>query len=133
MNAVDKLLKLDSRIEKNTGVIELYLSRVDETLEFPIQEVDSEYVAELQEDSIELNIDSNDVKIRSYNQKVFTIIEGCPVIFKNDAIMKHFSCQTPKDLVKRLLTSGDMDDLFNEIQELNGYKNKKENKEDIKN
>lgn len=134
MNIVDKLLKLDAnKIKINESVVTLKLSRLDNMeLEFPIMEVDPEYVAELQEESLEMNV-QGDVKIRVFDQKVLTIIEGCPLVFKNEAILKHFNCQTPKDLVKKILTSGDMDILFEAIQELNGYRDKRELKNKVKN
>lgn len=134
MNAVEKLLKIDAgQLKKNEAIVTMKLSRLNDIeLDFPIMEVDPEYIAELQEDSLELNLDG-DVKIRSYNQKVLTIIEGCPLVFKNEAIQKRFKCNTPKELVKELLPSGEMDYLYNEINKLNGYKNAKKEKEEVKN
>lgn len=134
MKTIDKLLKIDAgKIKRKEGMVTLKLARLDGMeLDFPLVEVDPEYVTELQEESLVVNLNNDDIKIKTFDQKVFTIIEGCPLIFKNDEIIKHFNCQTPKDLVKKILTAGDMDDLFEEIQKLNGY-NKKEDKEKVKN
>ena len=61
-----------------------------------------------------------------------TIIEGCPSIFKNKELMKHFGAVTPKELVKKLLLSGEMDDLKAEIDKLGGY-DREEDEEEVKN
>ncbi len=133
MNTVDKLLKMDAgKIKKNEKTVTLYLSRLGEEFEFNCKEIDSEYISELQEDSLDLDVEGN-VKIRTYNQKVLSIIESCSEVFKNDEIIKHFNCVTPKDLVKKIMTSGEMDELYKEINKLNGYDNEKEKVEDIKN
>ena len=71
-------------------------------------------------------------KIKMYNTKVMTIIEGCPSIFKNESLIKHFGGVVPTDLVKKLLLSGEMDDLKAEIDKLGGY-DKEDSDEDIKN
>lgn len=132
MNTVERLLKLDAgKIKTPEKEVKMKLNKLDgEIFTFPCKAVDPEYVAELQEDAIEFK-KSELNKIRMYDTKVMTIIEGCPSIFKNDAIMKNLGAITPKDLVKRLLLSGEMDDLKAEIDKLGGYD--KEDSEDIKN
>lgn len=133
MNTVEKLLKMDAgKIKKNEKTVKIYLSRLGESFEFHCKEIDSEYIAELQENSIDLDVDGN-VKVKTYEQKVLSIIESCSEVFKDDEVIKHFNCVTPKDLVKKLMTSGEMDELYKEINKLNGYQNEKEKVEDIKN
>jgi hypothetical protein len=41
--------------------------------------------------------------------------------FRDKAILEHFGVSTPYDLIKLMLTSGERDALYNEIQELSGY------------
>lgn len=136
MNTVDKLLKLDAgKIKNPTKIVKMKLKKLDdEELEFPCEAVDPEYVSELQENSIEF-MDGDIDRIRMYDTKVLTIIEGCPSIFKDKNLKKHFGAATPKDLVSKLLVSGEMDHLKKEIDELGGYDNKKRKRdeEEIKN
>lgn len=132
MNTVEKLLKFDAgKLKTPEKEIKMRLKKLDnQEFTFRIKAIDPEFVAEMQENSIEIRNGDID-KIKTYNQKVFTIIEGCPDIFKNKDIMRHFNCPTPKELVKKLLLSGEMDKLKSEIDKLNGYDQDK--KEEIKN
>jgi hypothetical protein len=52
-------------------------------------------------------------------------------VFKNNDVMQHFGAPTPKELVKKLLLSGEIDELYSEISNLNGYDRKK--KDEVKN
>lgn len=131
MNTVERLLKMDAgEIKMPEKDIVMKLSKFDnEEFTFPCKAIDPEVMAEIQENAIELK--KGDVnKIRMYNMKVMTIIEGCSEIFKNKDLMRHFNAVTPKELVKKLLISGEMDELYNKINELSGYER---DEEDIKN
>lgn len=136
MNTVERLLAIDAgKIKVPTKDIKMKLRKFgDEEFIFPCKAVDPEYVAELQENSIEF-ADGDIARIRMYDAKVLTIIEGCPEVFKNQDLIKHFGCATPKDLVKKLLVSGEMDYLKAEIDKLGGYdaKSKKRDEEEVKN
>ena len=132
MDTVNRLLALDvGDIKSPTKDIEIKLDKVGgEPFVFPCKAVDAEYIAELQENAIEFS--KNELnKIKVYDTKVMTIIEGCPSVFKNDEILKHFKAPNPKELVKILMLSGEMDELKSEIDKLSGYDKKKS--EDIKN
>ena len=130
MNVIDKLLKMDAgKIKLPEKDIVVKLKKLgNEEFTFPCKALDPELVAELQEDALEFD-DGGLNKIRVYNTKVMTIIEGCPVVFKNQDILKHFGVLTPKELVKKLLLSGEMDELNNQITALNGYDKKKDESE----
>lgn len=136
LNTVEKLLKYDSgKLKTPEKVVTMELRKLDgEELEFPCRAVDAEYVAELQENSIEFAEGDID-RIRMYDAKVLTIIEGCPKVFKNKELRNHFGAATPKDLVSKLLVSGEMDHLKKEIDQLGGYDNKKKkkNEQEVKN
>lgn len=132
MNAVQRLLAVDAgKIKTPTKDVEMKLQKLGGKFVFPCKAVDPEYVAELQENAIEFR-KSELNKIKVYDTKVMTIIEGCPDVFKNNDVLKHFNAETPKDLVKKLLLSGEMDDLKGEIDKLGGY-DKEDKEEDIKN
>ena len=132
MNTVEKLLKIDAgKIKAPEKDVKMKLKKIGEEFTFPCKAVDPEYVAELQENSITFK--RGDIsKIKMYDTKVLTIIEGCPSIFKNKELIEHFGVATPKDLVKKLLLSGEMDDLKAEIDKLGGYDPEKD-EEEVKN
>jgi hypothetical protein len=130
MNAIDKLLKMDAgKIKMPEKVVTLKLAKLGTEIEFPCVAIGNEKYAEIQEGAYELR--KGDIKrINIAKMKNMTLIEGCPSIFKSKEVMDHFSCVTPKDLVNKLLLSGEMDDLYAAIIELNGYE---QDEEDLKN
>lgn len=136
MNTVDKLLAIDAgKVKTPEKTVKMELRKLEnKEFEFPCKAVDPQYVSELQENSIEFAEGDID-RIRMYDTKVLTIVEGCPTVFKNKDLIKHFGAATPKDLVSRLLVSGEMDYLKKEIDELGGYDNKgrKKKEEEVKN
>ena len=133
MNLVDKLLALDAgTIATPTKVIIIQSKKINDTLEFPCKAVDAEKYAEIQEGALEIR--KGDVKkINMYSMKTLIIIEGCPDVFKSKEVMAHFGVPTPKELIKLLLLSGEIDDLYNGINELSGYEKDDEDEEIIKN
>ena len=133
MNLVEKLLKMDAgKIETPTKVITIQAKKLKEPIEFPCRAIDPEKFAEIQESSIVMK--RGDVKkVESYKLKTLIIIEGCPEVFKSKEVMDHFGVPTPKELIKKLLLSGEIDDLYNGINELSGYEKDDEDEETIKN
>ncbi|MDP4146516.1 MAG: XkdN-like protein [Bacillota bacterium] len=132
MNSVEKLLKLDAgKIVMPTKVVTLKLGKLDGLkLDFECKAVDPEKYSEIQENSLEIK--KGDIKkINMHNTKVLTLIEGCPGVFKSKEVQEHFGCPTPKELVNKLLLSGEIDELYNNIVELSGYE--KDEESDIKN
>lgn len=131
-SAVERLLALDaSKIVKPTKVVSLKLGKFDGLdLEFKIEAVDPEIMSELKESMIRFESSTDALRVEgSYNATVMTIVEGCPSVFRNKEIQDHFKAATPKELVKILLTSGEMDKLKDEIDAISGYAKEK----DIKN
>ena len=136
MNIIDKLLKLDAgKIEMPKKVVTLKLGKLGIELDFPCIAISPEKYSEIQESSIEMK--KGDIKkINMHRTKVMTVIEGCPEVFKSKDVMEHFSCPTPKELVNKLLLSGEIDDLYNTIVVLNGYEKDEDDDDeenDIKN
>ncbi|OPJ58439.1 phage tail assembly chaperone [Clostridium oryzae] len=132
MNTVEKLLKLDAKkLKMPEKDIVLKLNRLGgEEIVFPCKAIDAELYAEIQEGSIEIR--KGDIKkINMYEMKIRTLVEGCPDIFKSSEVMSHFDAPTPKELIKKLLLSGEIDELYNTINELSGYE--KDDEDDIKN
>jgi len=133
MNLVEKLLKIDAgKIENPSKVIIIKSKKLKQDIEFPCKAVDPQKYAEIQEGSLEIK--KGDVKkINMYSMKTLIIIEGCSEIFKSKEVMDHFKAPSPKELIRKLLLSGEIDDLYNAINELSGYEKDEEDEEEIKN
>ena len=132
LNAVEKLLSFDSgKLSIPTRTVVLNLKKLnDEPFEFTIQAIDPEIMSELQDSMLEMDAKSKKMRMSgSFNLSAMTIVEGCPSVFKNKDLQKHFGAATPKELVKKLLVAGEISDLKDEIEQLSGY----ETEEDVKN
>ncbi|EQL04780.1 phage tail assembly chaperone [Clostridioides difficile] len=138
MNTVEKLLNMDAgKLKMPSSTFELYCKKLDDTLEIECKAIDPERFDEIRMNSMDVN--SGDVEnINIYELKVNTILESCP-IFSDMELVKKFSAITPKELVKKLLLSGEIDKLYEEVNKVNGIdaegdkKRQKERAKDIKN
>lgn len=133
MNIVEKLLKIDAKeIEMPKGEHKMFCKKIGQEFVFPIEAIDPEIVSKNTERAIDLSKGEID-NIDTYALKVFNIIDGCPT-FKDNDLLEHFNAPTPKELVKILLLSGEMDSLSNAINKLNGVQeDEKEIEKEIKN
>ena len=117
-NIIDQLLKMDaSEIEVSKGVHKMYCKKLGKELEFEIEAIDAEKVAEIQEMSIDITKGEIN-SIDTYKLKVETIANGCKM-FKNKELQKHFKALNHRELIKKLLLSGEMDSLNEAINNLN--------------
>ena len=130
MNLVEQLLKIDKgEIEVPKVVKKMYCKKLKQTLEFECIAVDAEKASEIQASSIELaNYEVSEMKL--FELKVSTILAGCKDL-KNKELMKHFKVPTSVELVKLMFTAGEIDELYNTINDLSAYKEVEE--KDIKN
>lgn len=133
MNLVEKLLKMDAgKIETPSKLITIQSKKLGEPIEFPCVAIDPEKFAEIQEGAVIMK--KGEVKkVDSYKLKTLIIIEGCPEVFKSKDVMDHFGAPSPKELIKKLLLSGEIEDLYNGICELSGYDKDDEDEKEIKN
>lgn len=136
-NIIDELLKYDAGdIKLPEKEVTLKLNKLGgKEFVFPLKALDPELAAEIQEEAMGITIANKktSVELRTFGPKVRKIVEGCPTVFKSDRVKSHFKAKTPHELVKILLTSGEMDDLSDEIDRLSGYEPESESKEKIKN
>lgn len=130
MSLVDRLLKIDlGEIKVPTCTKKMYCKKLDRVEEFECVAVDAEKASEIQADAI--GIEKGEIsEMKLFDLKVFTILAGCKEL-KNAELMSHFKAPTPVELIKILLTSGEIDELYNTINDLSAYKEVKEN--EIKN
>ena len=129
-NIIDQLLKIDAnKIEMPKGTHKMYCKKLAQELESEIQAIDAEKVAEIQEMAIDITKGEIN-SIDTYKLKVETIAAGCKM-FKNKELQKHFKALNHRELIKKLLLSGEMNSLNEAIIKLNAATESEEN--EIKN
>ena len=87
-NIIDQLLKIDAnKIEMPKGTHKMYCKKLGQELEFEIEAIDAEKVAEIQEMAIDITKGEIN-SIDTYKLKVETIACGCKMDSLNEAINK---------------------------------------------
>lgn len=137
VSLVDRLLQLDVNkiIEKPTQEFEVErLSKLlGEKVIFKCQALDGETYADIQRKAIDLTKKGNIRDVQLFEMKVMTCVEGIiEPNLKDKRLLDHFKAPTPKELIKKMLLPGEIDDLYNLISKLSGYEIDDE-EEDIKN
>lgn len=129
MNIIDALLQTDeSKLKKPTKEVEI--KRLSEAFgqEFVLvcEALSHEKYEEIQDMTVSLGENGKDVDVKMSDAALMTIVEAVrnkegELIFKNAELMKHFKGPTPKELVKKLLLSGEVTKLYEIISKLSGY------------
>jgi len=121
MNTLDLLLKLDeSKIKKPTKQVEIKrLSEIlGEKVVFTCQAVTANKMAEIQEMVLDVKTQQIDVQ----EMQIMTVLAGVKEPnLKSKELMEKFNVPTPKELLQKLLLSGEITNLYNVISELSGY------------
>ncbi len=118
MNTLEKLLNLDTKVlQKNTGTLKIFCKKLGEELEFPCTELNTETLATLKEESVFITRDGQ-MRVNDFKANVNLIFKGCPTIFANSQLLKKFGCAEPQELVPRLLTEDEIQQLSNYIYSL---------------
>lgn len=121
MNAVEKLLKLDANQVKNpTGVHKMFCRKVGMELEFEIEAVDPERAFEIKMEALKVNNSKKgaiNTDIDAFRLKTRTILAGCK-LFADKNLMAHYNAPTPLELLKKLLTEGEINSLADAITAL---------------
>lgn len=73
-----------------------------------------------------LNVQGKDVDLDVNLLQLFVVLEGVcdgaeKPMFKNKDLMTKFKAQTPKELVRKILLSGEIANLYGEISQLSGF------------
>ena len=125
MSFTSALLKLDRKqLELPKKKLEMpRLSKLlKEKMVFEIQGINQEKLDEITDMVSKIDLKTRNVDIDFVELKLAIICEGVKnPSFRDKEVMEHFGVSTPYDLVKLMLTSGERDALYNEIQELSGY------------
>ena len=125
MSLTNALLKLDrEKLAMPKKKIEMpRLSKLaKEKVIFELQGINQDTLDEITDMATNLDMKTRNVDIDFVQLKLGIICEGFKnPSFRDKATLEHFGVSTPYDLVKLMLTSGERDALYNEIQELSGY------------
>ncbi|KEI18203.1 phage tail assembly chaperone [Clostridium haemolyticum] len=134
MNTVERLLALDmGAIKAPTKEVKLKLGKLGgQEFIFQCKAVNNEKMSEIQSEMLDLNKKGELKELKTGDMRANTVIEGCPEVFKNVELLKHYKLPSFKDLLNLLLLPGEVDELYNVINELNGYE-KEDDEEEIKN
>ena len=125
MSFTNALLKLD-RKQLELPKKQLEMPRLSKLLKekmiFEIQGINQEKLDEITDMVSKIDLKTRNVDIDFVELKLAIISEGVKnPSFRDKAVMEHFGVSTPYDVIKLMLTSGERDALYNEIQELSGY------------
>lgn len=130
-NIVEELMNFDpSEIDEPTKDFTMKLKKLgDKEMTFPLKALNTEQVCTIQDGVFRIDIGakkgsdntSGDVRMALYQAKVKTITLGCPDVFQNPQLLNHFGVKTGAELINALLTSGEVDELKNQIDELSGF------------
>ena len=126
-SVVDMLLGDPTKLKLPTKKVEI--TRLSQIYGSPfivmIKAVSAEQWGDLQNMSVSVN-NGDDVEVDLSLLQVFTVMEctydedGAP-LFKNKALMKQLHAFSPKELVTKVLLSGEVTSLYNDISELSGF------------
>ena len=118
MSFTNALLKLDRQQLEMPRLSKL----LKEKMIFEIQGINQEKLDEITDMVSKIDLKTRNVDIDFIELKLAIISEGVKnPSFRDKAVMEHFGVSTPYDVIKLMLTSGERDALYNEIQELSGY------------
>ncbi|MGL5380266.1 phage tail assembly chaperone [Clostridium sp.] len=139
MSIVDLLLNADiEQIQRPTKVVEV--KRLSKALggEFKLmcKALTYDKYTKIQEDCIsisakgEIDIDQNKMNMEMLLSGVFN--EDGTQFFSNKDLQKHFKVPSSKELIKKLLLTGEIESISNHIQQLSGFNNSESMVEEIK-
>lgn len=127
LNILDALLGSDAdKVKLPTKEIEL--TRLSELYGAPfyvtLQAVSASKWEELQD--MALSIEGKDVELDSNLLQLFVVLESTldaegNHLFKNKELIKHFGVVTPKDLIKKILLSGEILNIYSQVSDLSGF------------
>jgi len=139
MSLIDKLLttdagKLTEKPHKKYEV-ERLSKKLNSKFELELEALNPKRYAEIQRQSVDLNKKGGIKDFNMFDLQVLTLLDGVKEPnLKEKKLLDHFSVITPKELVSKLFLSGEIADIYNEINVLSGYdKDEDETDEEIKN
>lgn len=142
MSLVDKLLKIDIAdvTEMPTGEIEI--KRLSEKIGEPFivqcRAINGKRLGDFRKMSIDYGKKGQLKEVDTTKIKELTLLNGIvEPNLKDDKLKTHFGVVTPDDLLYKLFLAGEIDDIYELIQNLSGYEDDEEEgvsvEEEIKN
>lgn len=127
VNIIDLLLGSDiGEIKLPTKDVEI--TRLSEVYGSPfilkVKALTPDKFEEIQDMSVKIKGKDADIDINLL--QLFSVIEGVvddtgALMFKNKELMAKFKASTPKELIRKLLLSGEIAKIYSEISELSGF------------
>lgn len=127
LNILDALLGADvNKVKLPTKKLEI--TRLSEIFGAPfnvtLQALSANKWEEIQDMAIK--VQGKDVDLDNNLLQLFVVLESTlddsgNLLFKNMELVKHFGCVTPKDLVKKILLSGEIISIYSEVSDLSGF------------
>lgn len=123
MSVVNTLLKIDAGkldLPQKEFKIKRLSEAAGEPVIFTLKGLPDHKFDEIREMSTTVNGDS--IKVDQKEVRLATIVNGVvEPDFKDKSLMEHYGVKTPYDLVKKLLNSGEIESLYEEISNLSGF------------
>lgn len=125
MDIIQELMKYDSGDVKLPEMqVKMKLAKLgNRDFLFPLVALKAEIAGEIQEELFSMRYKKKDIQMDMtfFKGKVRKIYESCPAVFKNSQVQEKFGTHSPYDLVVKLLTPGEIDNLTEKIDELSGF------------
>jgi hypothetical protein len=131
MSLLDKLLATDAGKLSEKPRKRYEIKRLSEIFkskfELELVAINPERYAEIQRQSVELSKKGGIKDFNIFDMQVLTMLDGVKEPnLKDKKLLDHFNVPTPKDLVAKLFLSGEIADIYNEINVLSGYEKEEE-------
>jgi hypothetical protein len=139
MSLIDKLLQVDAKkiteLPRKTYEVKRLSGVLKTKFELELSAISSKRYAEIQKIGVDIGKKGNVRDVDIYSMQMFTLLDGIKAPdFRDKRLLEHFNSVTPKELIAKLFLSGEISDIYNEINELSGYeKDEDEADEEIKN
>mgnify|MGYP004505492453 CR=1 FL=1 len=125
MSVLKALLKMDKKdfaMPKKYVEMPRLSKLAKEKIVFELQGIKQERMDEINEMVTNINMKTKDYNLDLNELRLSVISEGViEPSFRNEELQDHFGVKTSYDLIKTMLTAGERDYIFNEIQQLSGY------------
>lgn len=137
MNSLEMLLKADENIfAKPTQ--EKEIKRLSKTLSEPfimkLQGLDNDTFSDIQKMTTTFDKKGRLKNMDTNKLTILSIVEGTiEPNLKDQSLLKHFKCNTPEELVKKLFLPGEILEIYSDISDLTGMSASEEDVENIKN
>jgi len=139
MSLIDKLLQADAKKITELPHKKYEIKRLSKVLKtdfiLDLSAIGSKRYAEIQKNGVDIGKKGNVRDVDIYSMRMLILLDGIKEPdLKDQKLLDHFNAVTPKELIAKLFLSGEIEDVYKEINELSGYeKDEDEADKEIKN